>query len=66
VPGVTSAPAATIRANAMRAPSSTVDPLPTSASSAIVAPCTTQVWPMVAPAPISTEYADVTWTTAQS
>src|SRR5437867_7032583 len=66
VPGVTSEPAATIARVPMREPSSTVDPLPTSASSAMVAPCTTEVWPIVAPGPISTAYIDVTWTTAQS
>src|SRR5437870_2374166 len=66
VPGVTSEPAATIARVPMREPSSTVDPLPTSASSAMVAPCTTEVWPMVAPGPISTACIDVTWTTAQS
>src|SRR5262245_62895034 len=66
VPGVTSVPAATIARAPMREPSRTVDPLPTSASSPMVAPCTTEVWPMVAPGPISTECAGVTWTTAQS
>src|SRR3989304_5188698 len=46
VSGATSAPAATIARTPMRAPSRTVAPLPTSASSAMNAACTVQVWPI--------------------
>ena len=66
VPGVTSAPPATIARTPMRAPSSTVDPLPTRHSSPSQAACTVQLWPIVAPAPTSTPWAPLTCTTAQS
>jgi hypothetical protein len=66
VPGVTSAPPATIARMPMRAPSSTVEPLPIRLSSPSHAACTVQLWPMVAPGPTSTPCAPLTWTTAQS
>lgn len=53
VPGVTTAPAATMARDPTTAPSSTVAWLPISASAPIDALWTTQAWPMVAPAPIS-------------
>src|SRR3989440_4407377 len=66
VSGVTSAPPAIIARTPMRAPSSTVLPLPTRASSPSQAAWMVQLWPTVAPRPISTPARAVTCTTEQS
>src|SRR5437870_13792410 len=50
----------------MRAPSSTVAPLPIKHSSPSDAAWIVQLWPTVEPAPISVPPRGVTWTTAQS
>src|SRR5437762_12457084 len=65
VSGVTSAPAATIARAPIRAPSRTVEPLPTRHSSPRKAACTVQLWPIVAPAPTSVPWRGVTCTTGQ-
>src|SRR4029453_10342485 len=64
VPGVTSEPAAIMERAPILAPSSTVDALPTRASSPMVAACTMQRCPMVAPGPTSAPPAGVTWSPA--